>query len=297
MRRLAAIAAAALVAIGYGGQEAGTLPGTLSPPGADAFGTTAIYPSAESGREWHAQWSSHPRVLRTGQVDPYDPEFTMEGRGQTLHVEGDGSARSSGEQIRIYVGDRTRAKKWLNVEVTIYAKRIADGGGSTSGFEFQVRTDDGHTSSRAINPSTRLPIQCEGHAYGFAFRNDGRALVEKEIRHPSYTSQAGTNVWNGGGFPKDTWVGMKVIVYNVDGGRHVKQELWRDLTDGENGGAWVKVLEHTDAGGWSVDPAVAASCNVAPDHIITTREPFVIVRSDGVAEQRYKKFTVREIRP
>jgi hypothetical protein len=284
--------------IGYGGLEAGTRPRTLPPPhAADVFGTTAIYPSAEGGREWHARWDSHPRVLRAGEVDPYDPDFRMEGRDQTLAVEGDGRAKSSGEQIRIYVGDRTRVKKWLNVEVTLYAKRIADGGGTTSGFEFQVRTDDGHTSSTAINPSTRLPVQCDGRAYGFAFRNDGRALVEKEIRHPTYTPQAGANVWNGEGFPKDTWVGMKVIVYNVDGGRHVKQELWRDLTDGRHGGTWVKVFEHTDSGGWSVDPAIAASCNVPSDYIITTQAPFVIVRSDGVAEQWYKKFTVREISP
>lgn len=301
MKRVAALGVAAFIGFGYAAHEPGSAPATRPAPhvGADVFGTTAIYPSAKSGREWHAHWNSHPRVLESGQVDPYDPEFMMEGRAQTLEIQGDGTARSSGEQIRIYLGDRTRVKKWLNVELTLYAKRISEwsGTGSNSGFEFQTRTDDGHTSSTAINPRTRLPIQCEGHAYGFSFRNDGRALVEKEIRHPSYTSQAATNVWNGGIFPKNTWVGMKAIVYTIDGGRHVKQELWRDLTDGLHGGTWVKVLEHTDAGGWSVDPAIAASCGVPSDYIITTREPFVIVRSDGVTEQWYKKLTVREIRP
>lgn len=266
---------------------------------ADAFGTTAIYPTAEGGREWHARWNARPRVLGSGQTDPEDAEFRMEGRAQTLEIRGDGTARSAGEQIRIYVGDRTRVREWQNVELTIYAKRVADGAGagSTSGFEFQVRTDDGHTSATARSPRTGLPIQCDGHAYGFAFRNDGRALVEKELRHPTYTSQAGTNVWGGGVFPKDRWIGMKVVVYNVDGGRHVKQELWRDLTDGKDGGTWVKVFEHTDAGGWSIDPAIAASCGVAADHLITDGAPFVIVRGDRVAEQWYKKFTIREIRP
>jgi hypothetical protein len=265
----------------------------------DAFGTSAIYPGAEGGREWHARWDAHPRVLGSGQIDPEDAEFRMEGRAQTLEIRGDGTARSAGEQIRIYVGDRTRVRQWKNVELTIYAKRVADGAGagSTSGFEFQVRTDDGHTSSMARSPRTGLPAQCDGHAYGFAFRNDGRALVEKEIRHPTYTSQAGTNVWGGGTFPKDRWIGMKVVVYNVDGGRHVKQELWRDLTDGQDGGTWVKVFEHTDAGGWSIDPAIAASCGVPADHLITDGAPFVILRGDRVAEQWYKKFTIREIRP
>jgi hypothetical protein len=223
----------------------------------------------------------------------------MEGRGQKLEIMGDGTARSSGDQVRIYVGDRTRAKKWLNVELTLYGKRVSERSGtrSTGGFEFQARTGDGHTSSTAVDPGTRLPIQCRGHAYGFSFRNDGRAVVEKEIRHPSYTSQVAANVWDGGTFPKDRWVGMKIIVYNIDGGRHVKQELWRDLADGLHGGSWVKVFEHTDAGGWSVDPAIAASCNVPSDYIITTSEPFVILRSDGVTEQWYKKVTIREIRP
>jgi hypothetical protein len=297
VKRIAAVGIAAWMGLADPGTTSTTRPAPRA--GADVFGTTAIYPSAGSGREWHARWNSHPRVLGAGQVDPGDPEFRMEGRAQTLEIAGDGTARSSGEQIRIYVGDPTRVNRWLNVELTIYAKRVADGSGagSTSGFEFQVRTDDGHTSSTAIDPRTRLPIQCGGHAYGFAFRNDGRALVEKEIRHPTYTSQVGTNVWDGGTLPKNRWVGMKIIVYTVDGGRHVKQELWRDLTDGQHGGTWEKVFEHTDAGGWSVDPAVAASCSVPPDYIITTSEPFVIVRSDGVAEQWYKKFTIREIQP
>jgi hypothetical protein len=264
----------------------------------DAFGTNAIYPSAASGREWHARWSSNPRVLRAGQVDPYDPEFFLEGEEQTLEIHGDGVAKSYGEQIRLYIGDRTRAKTWLNVELTVYGKRTSErsGAGADTGFEFQARSGDGHTSATALGPSG-LPLQCDGHAYGFSFRNDGRALVEKEIRHPTYTAQAGTNVWGGGTFPKNRWVGMKLIVYNVDGGAHVKQELWRDLTDGVDGGTWVKVFEHTDAGGWAIERAVAAACGVPPDHLITTPQPLVIVRNDHVSEQWYKKITIREIAP
>jgi hypothetical protein len=77
----------------------------------------------------------------------------------------------------------------------------------------------------------------------------------------------------------------------------VRQELWRDLTDGANGGTWEKVLEHTDAGAWGIDPAIAVSCAIAPDHIITTPEPVVILRSDGIVEQWLKKVTIREIDP
>jgi hypothetical protein len=57
------------------------------------------------------------------------------------------------------------------------------------------------------------------------------------------------------------------------------------------------VHEHTDAGGWGIDPTVAATCKIAADHRITRPEPFVILRSHGIREQWYKKVSVREIQP
>jgi hypothetical protein len=267
-------------------------------PGVDVFGTRNIYRSAAGAREWHAKWHSSPRVLRAGEVDPLDPDFVMRGSNQTLEIKGDGSARCSGDQIRMYVGDATGARRWLNVEVTAYGMRVEDrpGAGSTVGFEFQARTGDGHTSRAALNAAGQ-PVQCDGHSYGFSFRADGRGVLEKELKHPSYATQISRNVWDGAAFPKHRWIGMKAIVYGVDGGRHVKQELWRDLSDGANGGTWEKVLEHTDAGAWGIDPAIAESCGVRPDHIITTAEPVVILRSDGIVEQWLKKVTIREIEP
>ena len=111
------------------------------------------------------------------------------------------------------------------------------------------------------------------------------------------TSQVTRNVWDGGPFPRDRWVGMKAVVHAVAGGRQARLELWRDLTDGAGGGTWEKVLEHTDAGGWGIDPAVAATCGLPYDLVITSPGPFVILRNDKVAEQWLKKLTIREIRP
>ena len=205
----------------------------------------------------------------------------MRGSNNTLEIKGDGTAKSYGDVIRLYVGDRTKAKKWTNVELTVYGKRVSEmsGAGSAVGFEFQTRTDDGHTSSTALN-AAGLPLQCDGKAYGFSFRTDGRALVEKELKHPTTTSQVAKNVWSGGAFPKSQWVGMKLIVYSVDNGQHVKQEVWRDLTDGAGGGTWVKVLENTDAGGWAISSTTAASCKIPADYIITAAQPLVILRND-----------------
>jgi hypothetical protein len=281
-----------------GGEEATPSTSVQATTGVDAFGTRNLYPSAPGAREWHVKWSSNPRVLRDGQRDPCDAEFAMRGASNTLEIKGDGTARSYGDVIRLYVGDPTKAKKWGNVELTVYGMRVSErsGAGSAVGFEFQARTDDGHTSVDALN-AAGLPIQCDGKSYGFSFRTDGRALVEKELKHPITTAQVARNVWGGGVFPKNQWVGMKLVVYGVDGGRHVKLEIWRDLTDGAGGGTWEKVLEHVDAGGWSIDAAAAASCRIPADYIITEAQPLVILRNDSISEQWYKKVSIREIQP
>lgn len=278
--------------------EVAPTPTPTPAPGVDAFGTKVLYPTVTGGRTWAARWSSSPRVLRAGQVDPLDPEFTMRGSGHTLEIKGDGTARSFGDIIRFYVGDPSKVKKWKNVELTLYGKRVSELAGATSasGFEFETSTDAGHTSSTGLN-SAGLPIACDGAAYAFSYRNDGRGLFQKELKHPYYTSQVAKNVWGGAAFPKNVWVGMKIVVRTVNAGRHVRLELWRDRSDGAGGGTWEKVLEHTDAGGWSIDPAQAASCKIAADHIITAARPYVILRNDKVGEQWLKKVTLREIAP
>ncbi|WP_108067169.1 hypothetical protein [Vitiosangium sp. GDMCC 1.1324] len=261
----------------------------------DDFGTRNLYPSEPQGRKWAARWNEHPRTLKALQVDPYDPEFQMRGSQHTLEILGDGTARSSGEIIRFYIG--TPDKTWLNTELTMYAMRVSETSWDpgSSGFEFQTRTGDGHLEKFESNPAG-LDRRCDGHAYSYALRFDGRAVLEKELKHPVYTNQVTALPWKGQPLPRGTWVGIKVITYDLPGGQ-VKQELWLDLTDGANGGTWEKVHEHIDAGGWSIPPEVAATCRIAPDQRITTPEPFIILRNQDIREQWYKKVTIREIQP
>jgi hypothetical protein len=275
-----------------------TLPLTMrSPrPTSDAFGTHNIYPDVPRGRTWRAKWDTSPRTLHAGQRDPLDPEFTLRGSNHTLQIMGDGTAKSSGEIIRLYVGEPGRT--WLNTELTLYARRVSEqtDADNAAGFEFQSRTADGHIGSSPQENTLGMDPRCEGHSYTSSFRYDGRALVQKELKHPTYTSQVSKKIWGSGGLPRNQWVGIKYITFNLPNGG-VKMELWRDLTDGANGGSWEKVLEYTDAGNWSIDAEVAATCGIPADFRITTPQPLFIIRNDNIVEQWYKKATLREIQP
>jgi hypothetical protein len=271
--------------------------GGVTASGLDAYGIRELYPSAASGQEWRPRWNEEPRTLTSPSTDPLDPMLHVSGSNTVVDVQGDGTARISGDTIRLHVRDDEGGKLWLNTELTVYGKRVSETGRATNpvGFEFQLRGGEGHNSSDALGPDG-YPIQCQAQDYGFSFRYDGRALMEKELKHPEYTSQVAKNVWDGGTFPVNQWVGMKFVAYNVDDG-HVKLEIWRDLTDGADGGRWEKVNEYTDAGGWSVDAAVAESCGIEPDRIINYPQPVVVLRNDGISEMWYKNVSVREIQP
>jgi len=262
----------------------------------DVFGTSILYPSAPGGRTWAAKWNENPRTLSNPQTDPLDSEFHVRGSHQKLEIPGNGLARSWGDIVRLYIG--TWGLSWLNIELTVYEMRVAeqDDAPGTAGFEFQTRTRDGHRGDDNRLNHRGLDKRCDGHAYSYALRFDGRVVLQKELKHPFYTSQITTQLWEGQPLPSDQWVGIKVITYNLPGDA-VKLELWVDLTDGESGGHWEKVHEYIDAGGWSIDEEEAASCKIAPDHRITTPQPFVVIRNDGVREQWLKKLTIREIQP
>lgn len=96
--------------------------------------------------------------------------------------------------------------------------------------------------------------------------------------------------------PSNVWIGYKYIVRDVDNGTHVKLELWRDLTDGANGGSWEKLYEYVDTGGWGAGQTPCAS-GVDPAQIMTGRNLSVFIRDDSVSDVRYKRWSIREIAP
>ncbi|HVX02337.1 MAG TPA: hypothetical protein VHA09_04220 [Nitrososphaera sp.] len=79
--------------------------------------------------------------------------------------------------------------------------------------------------------------------------DDGRWAFEKEIAHhlpKGYAEIVTKKPWDE--LPRNTWVGVKFVLRNMDNDTKVKLELYRDMTEGANGGRWEKMGEFIDNG-------------------------------------------------
>jgi len=294
-------------------EEGGTLVQTSND------GISHLYPTIPGGREWFANWHTQSHKIYSGAFDPYDPQFQARGDGYII-VNGDGTAKLSGSAPRMYVYDPTLQKKWNNVEITLYAKRVSElsqvssqgiTAGARSGSHDDVKYPNVCTDSTGY-PNT---------AYNGRLTFDGRADFEKEILYHRADAVSGdgsgTSPVTNAAFstfstpkdsttgmhtmPKNTWIGYKLIAKDAGNGA-VKLETWMDLTDGANGGSWSKVNEYTDNGGWGASyyfPGYTANnwpCSQVPkNEVINHPMPYIFVRADSVKEIDYKNFSIREI--
>jgi hypothetical protein len=250
----------------------------------DVFGVTQLAPTAAGGLEWDSRyWEGEAHEVEFGTPDPADPLGLANRRGDgNVTVNGDGTLRMSGSQPRLYLGTSSN-HPWRNVEITLYYQRVEDDDTDYAGLVVGARSGpDGHGSDN-----------CTATTYYGRFRNDGNADVEKELEHPASDTRATTPLWDGADPPRNTWIGMKLLVTNVDGGEHVRLRVLRDLTEGADGGTWEPIIDYTDEGGW----APAHDCSYAPDFIVTEGGGAVLVRNTGVSGQGalYKWLTIREV--
>lgn len=266
----------------------------------DQFGVKKLYSTIlTKSREWYSQWHiGTQRNFSFGPAGKTDPELIFRGNGKYIIYGSTGTNAGqmwvTGSCPRIYVRPLTDevdilpvgTPKWENVEVTFYANTTNPGASvGYAGIEAVARTN--HYPDSAL---------CGTRGYGGKINFDGRAQFEKECAHDIGNKQTANTYPFGSGvkMPIKQWIGYKFIVRGCEKNTKCKLELWLDMTDGLNGGTWKKVNEFTDYEGWS--STVGTCCTTHKGKVLPPNY-VVYLRSDGLGDQYYKKFSIREIDP
>ncbi len=274
-----------------------TVNNAAPPGGADRFGIKQMYPTAAGGKNWLSTWDNGVARDFSG-VDPQDPWFDANHGNASFSVDGKGLFAISGSVPRMYIHDPALQQSWRNVEMTVYAYRVADGNTPWGGIEGVARSNHGITGSETAN-------LCDSRGNDARFRYDGHIDFEKETSHPNSSTANNRAMWST--LPFRTWIGFKLVVYDLPNG-NVKLENYMDLTDGAGGGTWTKVNELEDNGSNFGVGGTPCNSGINPALRLTNSDarpgtesgkPNITVywRSDDVAANGlvYKKMSVREI--
>jgi hypothetical protein len=280
----------------------------------DKWGIRKLYPDALDRPRFQEWYMNEDRPTSDKRFKNYKNANLrrMQDGSNSFYV--DGMANNKG-QVRLESWSESGNKKWLNSEVTVYAKYLQDVKGAKTGqYAFQLYLRGGHHSSTKGKGG-------EASCYKGRLYKDGRVAIVKEIYHPAYTSnRAGKRATQE---VKNKWIGMKLVVFNFqedpDPKTYVIIEVWidPDCTDKDGNlvikNQWIKAAETVDRGDWrssemkgasnypSVDVNSKTQNKRQPDEIITlpggTKDGNLgAFRTDGVAMQ-LKYFSVREIEP
>jgi hypothetical protein len=260
----------------------------------DVFGIAYLHRTLPRGTYWISQWDA---ARRFDGVDPKDPWFDAD-HGSGSFEAGGGQLAISGPTPRMYVHDPDDQRQWGDVEITVYAKRVDDGGIPFAGITAVARSNHLQTEE---GPSDR----CDTRGYGGRFRFDGHADFEKETAHPRNEAIGNTRVFPGG-MPHGLWIGMKYLVFDREDGVHL--QLWLDRTDGRDGGDWKLVAAAVDNGhlfgrvpcAKGIDPRMALTNSPKREGSESGKPNLsVYFRSDGIARDGllYKWASIREISP
>jgi hypothetical protein len=257
----------------------------IHPSNFDKFGIEEVYPTKAGGMEWYVNMA-----------DPKsDPSFRNLADIQfSKQPDGSWQIYSTNGQIRMESWS-PQNEKWLNVEITEYAKIV-----NSTNHLLQMY-------SRGGNHIYSDP--CIGSAYKARLYGDGTATWIKEVTFPAYTEARGKI--QATEKPLDgRWVGFKAIIYNFveNGNTFVRMESYidDDVTDPsgnlviKNNWKLASVVE--DKGGWATDNNdFDPRCSVTRDAILATpggsaTQNIVAWRTDDTTWD-FKYLTAREIQP
>ncbi len=313
------------------------IPGTGTPQidpqsvGKDKFGISKLCPTPVGGWEWFNNWDNgvaYNNISPTAApwFNPSDPFFSVEDRQSlTFSINGQGimsvSITAGSDDYRIKVYDPADQKRFLNVEATCYYNWTTIGAlpDAIDGTDTIRVGSDHHFSCR------NCPYNA--HEYMVNVRRQGQIYFAREALHPHETiarpdpswGEGGATIWWDGSNnvprpPTGVWVGFKLIKRLIDGGKNVLLTLYRDMTDGINGGDWQKVMEYIHIQGNWTDTATEAreqagidlsfqnltECRIPPscdcnDPVHNHSGGMCYLRGSPVASMRLKKLSFREI--
>jgi hypothetical protein len=234
----------------------------------DKFGIDQLYPTADDGPTWFLN-----------NEEPEDDDNFLITSAEDIDLEEEDSdvfaldAETGTQRHGVRIHADSPDDEWKNVEMTGYFK-LQDG-------------SDEFTLVARQGPTYNDDGGCGAYGYYGMISAEGDAFFKKKLYHHGGYSDRTAVEENVVDDLDDRWVGIKLVVYDLDGD-DVKLELWVDDGDKENN--WKKATEYIDDGDWEVS---GSDCDRSSDDIIEdgTRGGFRVDDS----EFEFKNLSIREI--
>jgi hypothetical protein len=251
--------------------QAFVLPMKTSQAFSDKFGIRDLLSTAKNGPVWFLN-EDNPKADNNFSFRSLKHIDLQKEASDAWKMDAETGTHKHGVRIHVNSPDG----KWKNVEMSGYFK--------------MDKGNDQFTMIARHGPSYHDDGGCDAYGYYGMLSANGDAYFKKKTYHFGGGYSDRTAVKNHVVEDlKGRWVGMKFLVYDLNGG-NVKLELWVDDGDGTNN--WKKVTEFIDDGNWNTQ---GSHCDRPKDWIIRdgNRASFRVDNS----EFEFKDLAVREITP